>query len=123
MEEVLTEIIEEAADPENEILPDECGDPAEGENDCGSRSQTTADAYRVVLKAMKPVIAAMPKAQRKQVTDRLAKQIRSANGQKTVSTSRNYAALKNTRRASADAEDPRALGKRIMAARNVNNRK
>lgn len=119
-EEVLTEIIGEAADPEGELLPDECSDPAEEEGDCGTRSQTTADAMRSVLQAMKPVIASMPKAQRKQVVDRLSKQMRSMYGQKSAGGSRTYAALKNARRASADAEDPRALGKRIMAARNAN---
>ena len=121
IEEAIEQVIEEIAEEAEEepvSLIDECSEEEE-QADCG-KSSTTSDALRSVLQVMKPVIAAMPKAQRKQVTDRLAKQIRSANGQKTVSTSRNYAALKNARRASADAEDPRALGKRIMSARNAN---
>lgn len=120
IEQVIGEIVEEAEE-EPVSLIDECSEEEE-QADCG-KSSTTSDTLRSVLQVMKPVIAAMPKAQRKQVIDRLSKQMRSANGQKSAGGTRTYAALKNTRRASADAEDPRALGKRIMAARNVNNRK
>ena len=120
IEQVIGEIVEEAEE-EPVSLIDECSEEEE-QADCG-KSSTTSDTLRSVLQVMKPVIAAMPKAQRKQVIDRLSKQMRSANGQKSAGGTRTYAALKNTRRASADAEDPRALGKRIMAARNANNRK
>ena len=85
-----------------------------------NESSTTSDALRSVLQVMKPVIASMPKAQRKQVSDALISTIRKANGKPATPGGKTYAALKNARRSSADAEDPKALGRKIMAARNVN---
>ena len=119
IEQVIGEIVEETAE-EPDALIDEDTD-GEEQVDCG-KSTTTMDALRSVLAVMKPVIAGMPKAQRKQVTDQLTRRLRAANGKSMTPAGKTYAALKNARHSSADAEDPKALGRKIMAARNANHR-
>ncbi len=117
IEQVIEEIVEETAEEPVTLIDEDTEE--EEQADCG-RSSTTSDTLRSVLQVMKPVIAAMPKTQRKQVTDQLARRLREANGKPVAPAKKTYAALKTARHSSIDAEDPRALGRKIMAARNAN---
>lgn len=141
IERVIEEIVEETAEEPAALIDEDTEE--EEQADCGkscttsdallisreakmcrpagvSRCSENAERLRSVLQVMKPVIAAMPKAQRKQVSDALAVTIRKANGKTPVPARKTYAALKTARHSSIDAEDPRALGRKIMAARNAN---
>lgn len=111
-------------DPEaiNEQDEDEVVEAEEVEEvpmeDCGP-SKKAADAARVALNAIKPVIAALPPSQRKKAADAAVASIRKNSGLSAKPKTNQYAALKRPKvKANDTAKDPADLGKAIMAKRN-----
>lgn len=94
--------------------------PSEEESvDCKAR-----DAMREAIKAMKPIIAQLPKAEQKKASDALAARLRKAYGMdaKVKPEKNGYTKLLKARKKAGDSQkaDPTELGKSIMAARNPN---
>lgn len=120
--EEVAEIVEEILEPVPAEALSEVLDPVEDE--CGEEEEeslTTGDALRVALKAVKPVLAKMPRRQRMRVSKDIAARLQRQNSRRGADAGI-YAAIaaakrKPPRRNSAD------LGKRIMASRNINCRK
>ena len=97
-------------------------DPVEDE--CGEEEEetlTTGDALRVALKAVKPVLAKMPRRQRMRVSKDIAARLQRQNSRRGADAGI-YAAIAGSRRKPA-RKNPAELGKRIMASRNINCRK
>ena len=109
-DEGLAEIIESIQDPISAILEPEEETPAE--------SPQAADALRAAIRTIRPALAKMPKRERARVCAQIADRMRS--GRDTADSRGVISALARSRRGS---EDPGELGRRIMAARNINQRK
>ena len=109
--EEIGEMVEEILDPVSEVLE-------ENVDECGEEEQeviASGDALRAALRAVAPALAKMPKKQRTRVCSDIAARLgdkprRGADGV--------YTALASARR--KPAEDPKALGRRIMASRSAN---
>lgn len=87
------------------------------EDDCDSeRSEACDRMIRAAVRAVKPIIANLPADRKHAAADAAVKAIRGSlhAGQRVT-----YASLK-TPRGTAVSGDPRALGRKIMAARNAN---
>ena len=116
------------ADPVAEVIEELLDLPAEGpsdvigpeENDCADPDRRTADAVRAAILAVRPAVAQLPGSQRKKVTADLARRLRALSGRPEAASDA-YAAL--SRASVKREEDPAALGRQIMAERNVNYRK
>ena len=105
------EINEQDADEtvEEEVLEEE------ETADCKAR-----DAVRDTIKAIKPFIAKLPKAEQKKAVDALSARLRKVSGK---SGDNGYTKLLKARKKTGDSKkgsDPRALGDAIMASRNSN---
>jgi len=85
--------------------------------DCKAR-----DAMREAIKAMKPFIAKLPKAEQKKASDALATRLRKAYGMTGKAENNGYTKLLKARKKAGDSKkaDPTDLGKTIMASRNPN---
>lgn len=86
--------------------------------DCKAR-----DAMREAIKAMKPFIAKLPKAEQRKASDALASRLRKAYGLPGKAETNGYTKLlKARKKAASDSQkaDPADLGKSIMASRNPN---
>lgn len=86
--------------------------------DCKAR-----DAMREAIKAMKPFIAKLPKAEQRKASDALAARLRKAYGMTGKAETNGYTKLlKARKKAASDSKkaDPTDLGKSIMASRNPN---
>ena len=102
----------------------------DGETDACEEDPTlqeeASDALRVALKAIRPALANMPKAQRRKVAADIAAKLQRSSGRsaRKGSTPGAYAALAARSRArDSRMADPAALGRRIMASRNANYKK
>ena len=109
VEEIMEPVLSEVLEPEEEAAGDECGDPEE---------TSATDALRAALTAIRPVLARMPKKQRRKVAADIAARLRKQSGRKAAD-GKTYAAL-----AAASRRKPAAvgadLGRRIMERRNPN---
>ena len=120
--EEVAEIVEEILEPVPAEALSEVLDPVEDE--CGEEEEetlTTGDALRVALKAVKPVLAKMPRSQRMRVSKDIAARLQRQNSRRGADTGI-YAAIAGSRR-KAPRKNPADLGRRIMASRNINCRK
>ena len=120
--EEVAEIVEEILEPVPAEALSEVLDPVEDE--CGEEEEeslTTGDALRVALKAVKPVLAKMPRRQRMRVSKDIAARLQRQNSRRGADAGI-YAAIAGSRRKPA-RKNPAELGKRIMASRNINCRK
>ena len=120
--EEIAEIVEEILEPVPAEALSEVLDPVEDE--CGEEEEeslTTGDALRVALKAVKPVLAKMPRRQRMRVSKDIAAKLQRQNKRRGADAGI-YAAIAGSRR-KAPRKNPADLGKRIMANRNINCRK
>ena len=120
--EEVAEIVEEILEPVPAEALSEVLDPVEDE--CGEEEEeslTTGDALRVALKAVKPVLAKMPRKQRMRVSKDIAARLQRQNSRRGADAGI-YAAIAGSRRKLA-RKNPVELGKRIMASRNINCRK
>ena len=120
--EEVAEIVEEILEPVPAEALSEVLDPVEDE--CGEEEEeslTTGDALRVALKAVKPVLAKMPRRQRMRVSKDIAARLQRQNSRRGADAGI-YAAIAGSRR-KAPRKNPADLGKRIMASRNINCRK
>ena len=120
--EEVAEIVEEILEPVPAEALSEVLDPVEDE--CGEEEEetlTTGDALRVALKAVKPVLAKMPRKQRMRVSKDIAARLQRQNSRRGADAGI-YAAIAGSRR-KAPRKNPAELGKRIMASRNINCRK
>ena len=129
--EILSEGIrpEEVAEIVGEILdPAETGTRDPLLDECGEEEQevlTTGDALRAALTAVRPALAKMPRKQRRRVCADIAARMKRGGRKpagRRAADAGVYAALSGMRRAAAPA-DEKELGRRIMAARNINCRK
>ena len=111
-------------DPEviNEQDEDEA-EELEEEETVISDSKRACDAARIAIKSLKPVIASLPPSQRKAAADKAVAQIRKNVGLDAKPKKNGYTALKQRKRAADRKADPAEIGRRIMAARNVNYKK
>ena len=109
------------------ITPDEDPDEAEIEEeekeepvmDCKGR-----DAALAAIKMVKPLIAKLPPAERKQAADNAVAEIRKMSGMNEKPVRNDYVALKKARRKTADSATSAAdIGRRIMEKRNPNYKK
>lgn len=108
----------------NEQDTDETIEVEERESGTGLTADKRAcDAARAALRAVKPVIAMLPPSQRKAASDAAVKQIRKLNGLSASPKKNSYLAIRNRKRAGDASSSADELGKRIMAARNVNYKK
>lgn len=114
-EDFLPEALREDADPEEFIDPgvESLHDCRAGAHDAAAREQI----IRAAVRAIKPIIASLPADQKRAAADAAARALRPAARSATPAVS--YASLRPAR-ATADTRDPRALGRRIMAARSAN---
>ena len=120
--EEVAEIVEEILEPVPAEAISEILDPVEDE--CGEEEEeslTTGDALRVALKAVKPVLAKMPRKQRMRVSKDIAARLQRQNSRRGADAGI-YAAIAGSRR-KAPRKNPADLGRRIMANRNINCRK
>ena len=120
--EEVAEIVEEILEPVPAEALSEVLDPVEDE--CGEEEEetlTTGDALRVALKAVKPVLAKMPRRQRMRVSKDIAARLQRQNSRRGADAGI-YAAIAGSRR-KAPRKNPADLGRRIMASRNINCRK
>ena len=120
--EEVAEIVEEILEPVPAEAISEMLDPVEDE--CGEEEEetlTTGDALRVALKAVKPVLAKMPRKQRMRVSKDIAARLQRQNSRRGADAGI-YAAIAGSRRKPA-RKNPADLGRRIMASRNINCRK
>jgi len=141
VENLVEEVVHEDEDPEEDLsgIPGlvESLDPTlssvlepeeetdECEEDPALREEAS-DALRVALKAIRPALANLPRAQRRKVAADIAAKLQLSSGRKAVrgNTPGAYAALAARSRArDSRATDPAELGRRIMASRNANYRK
>jgi len=123
------ELPEETTD-EDEVTADEDGPEAPAsslpENPIPGADRAVALA---AIRAIKPIIAKLPAAQRKAAADAAAKQIRKAIGRDARARTNGYAAINQTMRQKAKAKDSKArvdqgqIGKNIMASRNPHYKK
>ena len=120
----VAEVLETLVGPSSVLEPEEeesltdCDDPE------AAQKEATADAIRAALKAVRPALAKLPAKDRAKVCADVAARVRKSIGDRkkaTRGTGGVYAALAARGRDRA-AEEPNALGKRIMAARNANMR-
>ena len=118
----VAEVLESLVGPSSVLEPEEeesltdCDDPE------GLQKEATADAIRAALKAVRPALAKLPAKDRAKVCADVAARVRKSIGDRkkaTRGTGGVYAALA-ARGRDRMAEEPNALGKRIMAARNAN---
>ena len=122
--EAVEELLAEA-DEDGETDPEEEPDPedflvTEEDEDRECHNEACDRMIRAAVRAVKPIIASLPADRQRGAADAAVKAIHgSLKSEKPVS----YAALKSARRSADSTEDPRALGRRIMSARNANNRK
>ncbi len=110
----VQELLEELEEPVSSVLePEEDGekDPA-----------CTADALRAALRAVRPALARMPKKQRAKVCAEIAGRVHGGAAMDSRAGGSVYAALARKGKA-REKTDPAELGRRIMAARNINQRK
>ena len=117
--EEVAEIVEEILEPVPAEAISEILDPVEDE--CGEEEEeslTTGDALRVALKAVKPVLAKMPRKQRMRVSKDIAARLQRQNSRRGADAGI-YAAIAGSRR-KAPRKNPADLGRRIMASRNIN---
>ena len=120
--EEVAEIVEEILEPVPAEALSEVLDPVEDE--CGEEEEetlTTGDALRVALKAVKPVLAKMPRRQRMRVSKDIAARLQRQNSRRGADAGI-YAAIAGSRR-KVPRKNPADLGRRIMASRNINCRK
>ena len=110
----VQELLEELEEPVSSVL--------EPEEDAEEDPVCTADALRAALRAVRPALARMPKKQRTKVCAEIAGRVRSGAAMDSRGGGSVYAALARKGKARETA-DPAELGRRIMAARNVNQRK
>ena len=115
--EAVATMVEEILAPE-ETESSTLEEPGE-DGDCGPSSCSNQDTLRQVLTAMRPTLAAMNKKQRRKVCGDIAKQMKNLRGGKDT---KSYVALKAASRM-RPAEDPKALGQKIMEARNPHYKK
>lgn len=123
------ELPEETAD-EDEVTADEDGPEAPAsslpDNPIPGADRAVALA---AIRAIKPIIAKLPAAQRKAASDAAAKQIRKAIGRDAKARTNGYAAINQTMRQKAKAKDSKRrvdqgqIGKNIMASRNPHYKK
>lgn len=123
------ELPEETTD-EDEVTADEDGPEAPAsslpENPIPGADRAVALA---AIRAIKPIIAKLPAAQRKAAADAAAKQIRKAIGRDAKPRTNGYAAINQAMRQKAKAKDSKArvdqgqIGKNIMASRNPHYKK
>lgn len=123
------ELPEETTD-EDEVTADEDGPEAPAsslpENPIPGADRAVALA---AIRAIKPIIAKLPAAQRKAAADAAAKQIRKAIGRDVKPRTNGYAAINQAMRQKAKAKDSKArvdqgqIGKNIMASRNPHYKK
>ena len=85
--------------------------------DCKAR-----DAMREAIKAMKPFIAKLPKAEQRKASDALATRLRKVYGMPAKAEKNGYTKLLQARKKAGDSKkvDPAELGRKIMAKRNTN---
>lgn len=100
---------------EDEVTEEEISE--EESADCSAR-----DAVREAIKAVKPFIAKLPKAEQKKASDALAARMRKVYGLPAKAENNGYTKLLKARKKAGDSEkkDPADLGKTIMANRNPN---
>ena len=115
----IAEMIQEVMEPSTVLEPEEtldCDEPVDGKN-----GSAAADAVRAVLKTVKPMIASLPEEKRAAVCAAAADRIRKTLGgvRKGGGSAGDYLGLA-ARGRDRKAEEPNALGKRIMAKRNAN---
>ena len=104
---------ENAGNPDNPVNPDE-ENPESAEN--AEDSARTADALRTALAAFRPQLQRMSPQDRQRINADVAARMRKLTARS--GKDRNpYAAIRG---AAARPRDDRALGQKIMAARNVN---
>lgn len=104
------------------VDPDKINEQDEEEKPADQR---TADAVRAAIRAIRPMIAQLPQAQRKAAADAATAEIRKTYGMEKKAVKNGYQALANRKR-TADAnpsEDGGELGRKIMASRNANYKK
>lgn len=128
------ETLEKELSPESEADADptepDVIDPAELAEDTdmpeGEDKPLAADeAIRDAIRAIKPIIAALPDGQRRKAADAAAAKLRSLSGKDARPAENQYADLRRAARSKQRAkdgapDDDRALGAKIMAARNAN---
>ena len=80
------------------------------------------DAMREAIKAMKPFIAKLPKAEQRKASDALATRLRKVYGMPAKAEKNGYTKLLQARKKAGDSKkvDPAELGRKIMAKRNTN---
>ena len=109
--EEIAEIIEEILDPVSEVLEpagDEC-DPEEQE------VLSTGDALRAALRTVGPALLQVPEKDRRRLSDRLI-----AKAKKSSRKGKDAKIYNDIRAAKRSPGNTAALGRRIMAKRNVN---
>ena len=119
-----TDSVDDPSDPESKFVdPEQMNNDADPE-DAGKACD--AATLRIAVDAIKPIIAMLPESKRKAATDASVRTLRSAAGKDAAPAKNAYMdVLKASKRQSKDsaAEDPSALGQKIMASRNVNFKK
>lgn len=114
----LEELEKELGAEASEIVEEETTDeePAEEEE-----KKETTDAL-AMFRAIKPMLAKLPKDEQKQACDAALAEIRKAKGKSAVPTSDSILELKKGQRTKTAATDDTALGKSVMASRNANHK-
>ncbi len=106
-------------DPEEINEQDE--DPEEEEEEEAPVADKKAcDAMRKAIKAIKPVIAALPASERKKASDAAVSQLRKAYGMDEKPAKNGYIALKSRKKVSDSKANVEDIGRKIMASRNAN---
>ena len=105
-------------DPDKINEQDEDEVVEEEEEEIPMADKRACDAARAALRVVKPVIAALPPAQRKKAADKAAEQIRKISGMDAKPKKNSYIALKSRKKAADKKADPSEVGRRIMESRN-----
>ena len=117
----VAEIVEEVIEPDEGSGPI-FNDPAEDECETEEQEAISADdALRAALRAVRPALRQMPRRQRNRVAADIAARLRKPAARRGTDFNP-YAAMSSAGPRKAKA-DPRELGRRIMAARNISCRK
>lgn len=111
-----TEEPDEAAGAEEEGLLSDEDEPGEAPVPAGD------PAMAGMIRELMPVVAALPEETRREAADALLRAARKNAGLPPRAAAAPYAALR-ARKASDRLADPEALGRRIMATRNINMKK
>ena len=114
--EEIAEIVESILEPDVSTTLEE----TEGDGECEDPEPIGNDALRAALKTAEPVLAGMSRKQRRKASADIAARVRAA---RRKGANRGYDSTCHARGQKDSVDSYKALGKRIMAARNPNYRK